>query len=684
MLAVLAELRDRQPDGGATRMTLTRTNQCWSLETLTMPVKAGQQPAWLVRLRDPEAEDAMHEALRAIVEGTATGTGAAFFQALVRELARALGVRAAFVAEFAGARDRVRTLAFWDRNTWCENIEFDLAGTPCEVVAHGETVYYTHQVYEKFPDNPFLREEGIESYFGVPLIAESGEQLGHLAVYHDHPLEREFRGIALLQIFAARARVELERQQAEQALRASEERLAAILDSAMDAIITLDGEQRIQLFNPAAERMFRTSAAAVLQQPLMPLLSGRFSHLLSGYCLAVQPTTVRGEQLWAPDGLAARRADGNEFPVEVTISPLTLGKQRLYTLILRDLTERQHAAAELHRLQENYSTLKEAVRAERQTRQVIGESEVMRKVFAHVEQVAATDATVLLTGETGTGKEAIAQTIHNFSPRHDKPLVRLNCAALPAELIESELFGHEKGAFTGAIQNRKGRFEMADGGTLFLDEAGELSPSAQAKLLRVLQEREFERVGGSRPIKVDVRVVAATNRDLAAMVKGGTFRADLYYRLNVFPLRLPPLRERGDDILRLARYFLHNYAHKIGRPLRDLTPHAQERLRRYSWPGNVRELQNVIERAVILAQGKWLEVDDALDLRLHDGSMEPAISLTGDLDRTLEAVERAAITKALDDSSGVIEGANGAAAALGLKPSTLRSRIQKLNIRREE
>ena len=257
-------------------------------------------------------------------------------------------------------------------------------------------------------------------------------------------------------------------------------------------------------------------------------------------------------------------------------------------------------------------------------------------------------------------------------------LVNVNCAALPGELVESELFGHEKGVFTGATAQRKGRFELADGGTLFLDEVGELTPGAQAKLLRVLQDQEFERVGGSRTLKADVRVIAAINRDLAAMVEDGAFRSALYYRLNVFPIRLPALRERQTDILLLARYFLDGFAKKMGKPVREITPKARERLQRYPWPGNVRELQNVIERAVILAQGVLLDVDNALELRLEDKGGAELAAAAG----SLEAMERAYILKVLEETGWMIEGPQGAAAILDLKPSTLRSRMQKLNIRK--
>jgi PAS domain S-box-containing protein len=626
-----------------------------------------------------DERDAMHLALRAIVEGTATATGTEFFYALVRELAQALNVRYAFVSELLESKARVRTLAFWFDGKFIDNIEYDLEGSPCEVVIRGETVYYTSRVYEMFPREKELTELGIESYFGVPLVAESGqEMLGHLAVLHDQPMVKEFRGMALLRIFAARARAELERKRAEQALRKSEERLASILASALDAIITIDADQRIALFNPAAEKIFRCPARQVIGQPVVPLLSKRFGNLLKGYCLAVQPAAVHSQQLWAPEGLTARRHDGEEFPVEATLSPLDLDGQRFYTLILRDVTERWRSAETLRQLQLENLYLQEEIKTRQSPSHIVGDAPVMREVFAHAEQVAGTDSTVLLTGETGTGKSVIARAIHDLSDRRDKLFVNVNCAALPGELVESELFGHEKGAFTGATAQRKGRFELADGGTLFLDEVGELTASAQAKLLRVLQDQEFERVGGTQTLKVNVRLVAATNRDLAQMVRHGDFRADLYYRLNVFPIRLPALRERPSDIPLLAEYFLDKCARKTGKPIRDIAPKARERLLRYPWPGNLRELQNVIERATILARGPLLEIDNAIELRLEDREAASVPEPLG----SFEAMERAYLLKVLEHTRWVIEGEQGAAAILDLNPSTLRSRLQKLNLRK--
>jgi formate hydrogenlyase transcriptional activator len=303
--------------------------------------------------------------------------------------------------------------------------------------------------------------------------------------------------------------------------------------------------------------------------------------------------------------------------------------------------------------------------------EIVGDSPSLRRALEAVEQVAATDATVLISGETGTGKELIARAIHQRSHRAKGPLVKFNCAAIPDTLLASELFGHERGAFTGAIERRKGRFEQAHGGTLFLDEIGELPPELQVMLLRVLQEREFERLGGSDAIRVDVRIVAATNRDLMEDVRAGRFRSDLYYRLNVFPLRLPPLRERPEDIPLLAAHFAAKHGERFGRAINRIDRRSMKLLEGGAWPGNVRELENVIERAIILSHGGVLRVD-------RDTLSHP--NLTGNMDERLRAQEREAIETALRASRGRISGPNGAARALGLAPSTLDLRIKSLGI----
>jgi DNA-binding NtrC family response regulator len=328
-----------------------------------------------------------------------------------------------------------------------------------------------------------------------------------------------------------------------------------------------------------------------------------------------------------------------------------------------------------NRLQEENRYLQEELKSDHHFQDIVSQTPIMKKLLLRLEQVAPTDSTVLILGESGTGKELFARAIHNVSGRKSRPLVKVNCGAIPAGLVESELFGHEKGAFTNAVDRRTGRFELADGGTIFLDEVGELPLDTQVKLLRVLQEQEFERVGSSRTTKVDVRVLAATNRSLAEAVRDGAFRSDLYYRLNIFPLTIPPLRDRMDDIPLLVQTFLTRFSVKLRKPLERLSGESLTKAMQYSWPGNIRELQNVIERAAILANGPIVEIEDVLESRPMDVSESGPLS-------TLEEVEKHHILRVLEATHGIIEGAKGAAAILGLNPSTLRSRMQKLGIRK--
>jgi formate hydrogenlyase transcriptional activator len=313
-------------------------------------------------------------------------------------------------------------------------------------------------------------------------------------------------------------------------------------------------------------------------------------------------------------------------------------------------------------------------RNQRRFEQIIGNSAALESVFGEVERVAPTDSTVLIQGETGTGKELIARAIHNISSRCGRPFVKLNCAAIPFDLLESELFGHEKGAFTGAIAQKIGRFEMADKGTLFLDEIGDIPLALQPKLLRVLQEQEFERLGSARTHQVDVRLVAATNRDLADMVKRGEFRSDLYYRVNVFPILLPPLRARSEDIPALVSHFVEVYGRRMGKQIDHIPPATISALSSYQWPGNIRELQNFIERSVILSDGAVLSPP------LAELKRSPVAEPLGAV--TLKDAERDHILKTLMQTRWVVAGPNGAAARLGMKRSTLYFRMQKLGISR--
>ncbi len=328
------------------------------------------------------------------------------------------------------------------------------------------------------------------------------------------------------------------------------------------------------------------------------------------------------------------------------------------------------------RLQGENIVLREEIDTTSMFEEIVGTSPPLRAVLSHVAKVAPTDSTVLISGETGTGKELVARAIHKRSPRSARAFIAVNCAAIPSSLIASELFGHERGAFTGALHRRQGRFELADGGTIFLDEVGELPAEAQLMLLRVLQEREFERVGGGGPIPVNVRVIAATNRDLEAAVADGTFRADLFYRLNVFPLDVPALRDRRPDIPLLVEYFTHRYANRVGKRIRRVGKDTSTLMQSYAWPGNIRELQNVIERAVILCDSDTLWID-ARWLAGRSPATAPAASpSTG----TLASNEKDAIEAALQDSKGRVAGPFGAATRLGVPASTLESKIKVLRI----
>ena len=375
-----------------------------------------------------------------------------------------------------------------------------------------------------------------------------------------------------------------------------------------------------------------------------------------------------------------RRLNGSLFDAEVSLALVDLENRTNILAIMRDITIRKKAVEELKnlkdKLQEENIYLQEEINLEHNFGEIIGDSIEIKKVLNNVETVAVTDSSVMIMGETGAGKELIARAIHNIGNRRNRPLVKVNCAALPANLIESELFGHEKGAFTGALDRRIGRFELAHGGTIFLDEIAELPLVLQSKLLHVLQDGEFERVGGTQTLKVDVRVISATNRNLEKMIRAGEFREDLFYRLNVFPIYLPPLRERKKDILALTNHFVVKYGAKCGKKVKSISQKTLEVLQDYQWPGNIRELENIIERGVIICKGTQLKYGDWLPFKRSD-RRENGLE-------TMEESERNHIIKALRMADGRVSGANGAAEILGLNPQTLYSRIKRLGITRDE
>jgi PAS domain S-box-containing protein len=626
------------------------------------------------------------QALRAIVEGVEAEIGDRFFISLVRHLAAALGARHSFVTFLSADRLRFRTLAVWGPNGLQENLDLPVAGTPCEAVLGGEMSHHPENLQQLFPEDKGLVDWEAESYCGVPVTDRAGVVLGHLAILDNKPM-RDPRGLWIMRIFAARAAAEFERLRVEQAVRESEQRVASILDSAMDAIVTFDAEGRVELFNGAAEKVLGCRAAEAIGRPVARFLTEPFQNALERAIAALSEGMLATPYLWAPGGLAARRVDQREFRVEATLSHVEVAGRSLYTLILRDVEERRLAEEELRRLHRETAYLQEEISAAHNAGDIVGVSRALFDVLDKVALVAGTDSSVLILGETGTGKELVARAVYGASSRAQRALIKVNCAALPTGLIESELFGHERGAFTGAVEQRLGRFELANGGTIFLDEIGDMPLEVQAKLLRVLQEGELERVGGTRTVRVDVRIIAATNRDLAAAVAEGKFRQDLYYRLNVFPIAVPPLRERKEDIVLLVHYFAARYSQKSGRRITHVPERSMRCLLDYEWPGNVRELENVIERAVILSKGGELGVaPDLLPGGARAGSHGAATAASAPpaAATSMEDIERQHIASVLRRTRWRIDGPQGAARSLGINPSTLRSRIKKLGIRRSE
>jgi PAS domain S-box-containing protein len=479
------------------------------------------------------------------------------------------------------------------------------------------------------------------------------------------------------------------RKSGEEALAETEDRLREMADNIPEVvwIVTLDPEEQVIYASPSFERIWGLPVENLYRNPRLwmetihPEDRARVANALSRWIAGAAGYQDVEFRIVRPDGSIRWIHEHGVLTVNDT------GKPTRMSGISTDVTDRKQADQELRRafaeiqalkdrLQQENIALREEVEKTSMFEEIVGVSAQLRSVLAQVSRVAPTDSTVLITGETGTGKELVARAIHKLSQRSTRALIGVNCAAIPPSLIASELFGHEKGAFTGALQRRQGRFELAEGGTIFLDEVGELPAETQMTLLRVLQEREFERVGGGRPIRADVRVIAASNRDLDAAVAQGAFRPDLYYRLNVFPLEIPALRDRRADVPVLVEYFIHRYARRAGKKIRGISKSSLELLRSYDWPGNVRELQNVVERAVIVSDSETLSIDERW-LTGRPRVVRPAARATP---RSLATREKGAIEDALEEARGRVAGPFGAAARLGIPSSTLESKIRTLKI----
>jgi formate hydrogenlyase transcriptional activator len=466
-----------------------------------------------------------------------------------------------------------------------------------------------------------------------------------------------------------------DRKKAEEALRRSEAQFHALFEFSPDAIVASDAEGRITEMNARVESMFGYPRGELIGQLIECLVPERFRHAHPSHRKEYS-AAPRPRPMGAGLELYGRRKDGSEFPADIMLGPVETAEGRIVLSVIRDLSEKRKAEEALRQSELQKRYLEEELNTEAQFEEIIGESVSLKRVLKLVETVSATDVTVLILGETGTGKEVIARAIHQLSPRHQRVMVKLNCAAIPSGLLESELFGHERGAFTGALDRKIGRLELANEGSLFLDEIGDLPLELQPKILRALQEKEFERLGSTKPIPVNIRLIAATNRDLAKMVAEGHFRSDLYYRLRVFPILLPPLRDRREDIPLLVRYFVDRHARKLYKKIETIPEETMRALTRWNWPGNIRELENFIERAVILTNGPVLRAPLA-ELAMTEVPVPVQNS-------SLEDTERQHILRVLRESRGKIGGSDGAAARLGLIRTTLNSKIKKLGIRKQD
>ena len=470
-----------------------------------------------------------------------------------------------------------------------------------------------------------------------------------------------------------------ERKAAEERIRRQEAEFRQILDLA---------PQQVRVYGPGGERLYANRIALDYygvsleewqQTTGLSFRSSVFVHPDDRERATRDFDANRSSGSAYESELRVRGADGNYRWFLARHNPLhdDKGQVKRWYVGLTDIDERKRTE---ERLQQENGALREEIDKASMFEEIVGTSPALKSVLSRISKVAPSDSTVLITGETGTGKELVARAIHRRSDRASRAFVSVNCAAIPRDLVASELFGHERGAFTGALQRRIGRFELAEGGTLFLDEVGELAADTQVALLRALQEREFERVGGRQSIRVDVRVIAATNRDLTAAVASGIFRQDLYYRLNVFPIEVPPLRERRKDIPLLVGYFIDRYARKAGRNIKSVDQKTLQLLQSYPWPGNIRELQNVIERSIIVCETEKLSVDESwLSQQPHDRRLGFGLYLS----EMLAAKETEVIEEALRESQGRVFGPSGAAAKLGIARSTLESKIRSLNINKK-
>ena len=711
------ELLDGKPDGSryensdsglcvCSLVSLSINNSRFNSFLVNGLVEAGRGPS---------------EMLRIISEGTAPVIGGDFFKSLAYHVIISTGIRYAIVTECANiAKTRVRTLVYMEREQFLDNFEYDLTGTPCEIVMKGDNYYCNADLDTFFP-----KDEGVKSYFGVPIFLSNGEVIGHVAIFDTKPITVSAEKLNILKIFASRAGAEIERKRKDEQLEGSMVRYQGLFEDSPIGLCEEDFSEVKKYIDLIKQRRNDTLASIFQDHP--EEIRNAYNKIKR---LSANKSQVRLFDFETEDQYFDYMAnhfmpsafkdliltfDGNKSVFEREIEIVSAKGEHKMLKVKRvllpgseynwsksliscvDITEQKraeeglrNALGEVKKLKERLEAenfyLQQEIKQDHNFEDIVSKSALFKHVLEKIEQVADTDATVLILGESGTGKELIARGIHSVSNRSTRPLVKVNCAALPANLIESELFGHEKGAFTGALTQKIGRFELANGGTLFLDEIGEMPIELQSKLLRVLQEGEFERVGGSKTIRVDVRIIAATNRELDVSVNNKEFRADLYYRLNVFPIHSPALRDRKEDIPVLVNHFCKKYGTKFGKKITSVPKSVLDTLTMYDWPGNVRELENIIERGLIVSKTNALEIGDWLPNISGDkkNSQPASKEVKTSTDKSLEEVERQHILEVLTKANWKIRGENGAAKALQINPTTLEARMKKLGIVRKQ
>jgi len=559
------------------------------------------------------------------------------------------------------------------------------AGSCGTAVSRREPVFVadimTDPLWVNFRD--FAAAAGLRAAWSSPIISNDGRVLGTFGAYYREVRRPTPSDIRLIDLASRIAGIAIERERSQAVLKAafekiekSESHLRQVVDAIRNTVVVLGTDGSVIYVNRTVLEYVGLSESEVMETdfPLQVFHPEDVERLRD-----VRRTGFSGKVPWDYE-VRVRRHDGQYRWFLIRYSPVfdEQGQVKQWCAAGLEIEDRKRDEERLRR--ENLA-LREDLDLSSMYEEIVGSSMPLRRLLSQVSKVARTDSTVLIHGETGTGKELIARAIHKRSNRSSRALIKVNCAVIPPSLIASELFGHEKGAFTGAVQRRIGRFESADGGTILLDEVGELLPETQVALLRVLQEREVERVGSSRPISVDVRVLAATNRDLEAAVEEGSFRRDLFYRLNVFPIYVPALRERRDDIPLLVEYLVERYAKRSGKRIKRTSKASLELLQSYDWPGNIRELQNVIERAVILCDDETLSVDDRWLRRATSGARKGSqLGVLAESEKAFAKHEREAIETALAESRGRISGPDGAAARLGIPRQTLDSKIASLGI----